>query len=78
MLTTRKSKVLESLKAVSYTHLDVYKRQGATAFVPALVASGLDTTRFCYEGFLPVKKGRQTLLTALALSLIHIWRSWGG
>lgn len=39
---------------------------GATAFVPALVASGLDTTRFCYEGFLPVKKGRQTLLTALA------------
>lgn len=39
---------------------------GPTAFVPALVASGLSTERFCYEGFLPVKKGRQTLLTALA------------
>lgn len=39
---------------------------GATAFVPALVASGLPTDRFCFEGFLPLKKGRHTRLTALA------------
>jgi 16S rRNA (cytidine1402-2'-O)-methyltransferase len=39
---------------------------GATAFVPALVNSGLPITRFCFEGFLPLKKGRHTLLTALA------------
>ena len=38
---------------------------GATAFVPALVASGLPCDRFCFEGFLPVKKGRQTRLKAL-------------
>ena len=39
---------------------------GATAFVPALVNSGLPTQRFCYEGFIPQKKGRQTLLKSLA------------
>lgn len=39
---------------------------GPTAFVPALVASGLPSDRFCFEGFLPVKKGRQTRLKALA------------
>ena len=39
---------------------------GATAFVPALVASGLPCDRFVYEGFLPHKKGRQTRLLALA------------
>lgn len=39
---------------------------GATAFVPALVNSGLTTNRFCFEGFLPLKKGRQTLLKKLA------------
>lgn len=39
---------------------------GATAFVPALVNSGLPTDSFCFEGFLPIKKGRHTLLTALA------------
>jgi probable S-adenosylmethionine-dependent methyltransferase, YraL family len=39
---------------------------GATAFVPALVNSGLPTQRFCYEGFLPLKKGRQSLLKKLA------------
>ena len=38
---------------------------GATAFVPALVASGLPNDRFCFEGFLPVKKGRQTRLKRL-------------
>lgn len=40
---------------------------GATAFVPALVNSGLPMNRFCFEGFLPMKKGRQTLLKKLAL-----------
>ncbi|WP_430900681.1 MULTISPECIES: 16S rRNA (cytidine(1402)-2'-O)-methyltransferase [unclassified Paraflavitalea] len=40
---------------------------GATAFVPALVNSGLPTNRFCFEGFLPVKKGRQTMLKKLAV-----------
>lgn len=39
---------------------------GATAFVPALVNSGLPTDRFTFEGFLPVKKGRQTRLKELA------------
>src|SRR3954468_19093178 len=39
---------------------------GATAFVPALVNSGLPTNRFIFEGFLPLKKGRQTLLKQLA------------
>ena len=38
---------------------------GATAFVPALVASGLPCDRFCFEGFLPQKKGRQSKLQAL-------------
>ncbi len=39
---------------------------GATAFVPALINSGLPTNRFVFEGFLPLKKGRQTLLKKLA------------
>lgn len=39
---------------------------GATAFVPALVNSGIPTNRFCFEGFLPLKKGRQTLMKQLA------------
>ena len=38
---------------------------GATAFVPALVASGLPDDRFCFEGFLPPKKGRATRLEGL-------------
>ena len=39
---------------------------GATAFVPALVNSGIPSNRFVFEGFLPLKKGRQTLLKQLA------------
>ena len=39
---------------------------GATAFVPALVNSGLPNNRFIFEGFLPIKKGRQTRLKLLA------------
>ncbi|MGL4853314.1 MAG: 16S rRNA (cytidine(1402)-2'-O)-methyltransferase [Phocaeicola sp.] len=38
---------------------------GATAFVPALVASGLPNERFCFEGFLPQKKGKMTKLLSL-------------
>ena len=40
---------------------------GATAFVPALVNSGIPTNRFVFEGFLPLKKGRQTMLKELAI-----------
>ncbi|MBN2742662.1 16S rRNA (cytidine1402-2'-O)-methyltransferase [Breznakibacter xylanolyticus] len=40
--------------------LEVECLPGATAFVPALVTSGLPNDRFCFEGFLPQKKGRQT------------------
>ncbi|MCC8133124.1 MAG: 16S rRNA (cytidine(1402)-2'-O)-methyltransferase [Tannerellaceae bacterium] len=39
---------------------------GATAFVPALVVSGLPTDKFCFEGFLPQKKGRQSRIKELA------------
>ena len=39
---------------------------GATAFVPALVNSGLPMNSFCFEGFLPLKKGRQTFLKKMA------------
>ena len=39
---------------------------GATAFVPALVQSGIPANRFVFEGFLPLKKGRQTMLKLLA------------
>lgn len=39
---------------------------GATAFVPALVQSGIPNNRFVFEGFLPLKKGRQTMLKTLA------------
>jgi 16S rRNA (cytidine1402-2'-O)-methyltransferase len=39
---------------------------GSTAFVPALVNSGIPSNRFVFEGFIPIKKGRQTLLKQLA------------
>lgn len=47
-------------------NLSVECLPGATAFVPALVKSGFPTDRFAFEGFLPHKKGRQTLLKELA------------
>ncbi|CAM1349820.1 MULTISPECIES: 16S rRNA (cytidine(1402)-2'-O)-methyltransferase [Tenacibaculum] len=46
--------------------IDVECLPGATAFVPALVNSGLPNDKFVFEGFLPVKKGRQTRLKLLA------------
>lgn len=45
--------------------IEVQCLPGATAFVPALVASGLPNEKFCFEGFLPQKKGRMTRLKAL-------------
>jgi 16S rRNA (cytidine1402-2'-O)-methyltransferase len=47
-------------------NIKVESLPGATAFVPALINSGLTTHRFTFEGFLPLKKGRHTLLTKLA------------
>ncbi len=46
--------------------IDVVTLPGATAFVPALVSSGLPCDRFVFEGFLPPKKGRATRIAALA------------
>lgn len=48
--------------------IDVECLPGPTAFVPALVCSGLPTDRFTFEGFLPPKKGRRTRLEAIAES----------
>lgn len=45
--------------------IEVQTLPGATAFVPALVSSGLPCDKFCFEGFLPQKKGRQTRLEQL-------------
>ena len=47
-------------------HIPVECLPGATAFVPALVQSGIPANRFVFEGFLPLKKGRQTMLKMLA------------
>ena len=46
--------------------VEVITLPGATAFVPALVSSGLPCDKFCFEGFLPQKKGRMTRLQELA------------
>jgi 16S rRNA (cytidine1402-2'-O)-methyltransferase len=54
--------VREAVKA----GIEVQTLPGATAFVPALVSSGLPCDRFCFEGFLPQKKGRQTKIMSLA------------
>ncbi|MEI8109348.1 MAG: 16S rRNA (cytidine(1402)-2'-O)-methyltransferase [Chitinophagia bacterium] len=54
------------VRACIRAQIQVICLPGATAFVPALVTSGLPNHRFCFEGFLPLKKGRQTLLQELA------------
>ena len=46
--------------------IEVQTLPGPTACIPAIVSSGLPCDRFCFEGFLPVKKGRQTLLKELS------------
>lgn len=53
------------VRACVKNNIQVETLPGATAFVPALVNSGLTTNRFSFEGFLPLKKGRHTLLTQL-------------
>ena len=53
-------------RACLENNIDVECLPGATAFVPALVNSGLPNDKFVFEGFLPVKKGRQTRLKLLA------------
>lgn len=55
------------IRACAARNVEVQCLPGATAFVPALVNSGLPCNRFCFEGFLPLKKGRQTLFKKLAL-----------
>lgn len=54
------------VRACVENDIEVECLPGATAFVPALVASGLPNDRFCFEGFLPQKKGRQTRMQLLA------------
>jgi len=54
------------VRACVANNIEVDCLPGATAFVPALVNSGLPNDKFVFEGFLPVKKGRQTRLLLLA------------
>lgn len=54
------------VRACVQADVEVECLPGATAFVPALVMSGLPNDRLCFEGFLPQKKGRQTRLKELA------------
>lgn len=55
------------IRACLQEEITVETLPGATAFVPALINSGLPSDRFVFEGFLPQKKGRQTLLKQLAM-----------
>lgn len=54
------------VRACALKGIRVETLPGATAFVPALVNSGIPCNRFCFEGFLPLKKGRQTMMKLLA------------
>ncbi len=54
-------------RACAEADIEIETLPGATAFVPALVNSGLPCDKFCFEGFLPHKKGRHTRLTELAI-----------
>lgn len=53
-------------RACIQNNIEIECLPGATAFVPALVNSGFPNDKFVFEGFLPIKKGRQTLLLKLA------------
>ena len=53
-------------RACAREGIEVITLPGPTACIPALVSSGLPCDRFCFEGFLPLKKGRQTRLQSLA------------
>lgn len=53
-------------RACAEEGIEVQTLPGATACIPAIVSSGLPCDRFCFEGFLPQKKGRQSLLDSLA------------
>lgn len=53
-------------RACAEEGIEVQTLPGATACIPAIVSSGLPCDRFCFEGFLPQKKGRQSLLAELA------------
>lgn len=53
-------------RACAQEGIEVQTLPGATACIPAVVSSGLPCDKFCFEGFLPQKKGRQTLLSELA------------
>jgi 16S rRNA (cytidine1402-2'-O)-methyltransferase len=55
------------VRACLENQIEVECLPGAVAFIPALVNSGIPNDRFCFEGFLPQKKGRQKKLTELAL-----------
>ena len=52
-------------RACAAEGIEVQTLPGPTACIPAIVSSGLSCDRFCFEGFLPQKKGRQTLLESL-------------
>jgi len=54
------------VRACKKAGVTVTSLPGATAFVPALVNSGIPTNSFCFEGFIPLKKGRKTLMEKLA------------
>ena len=53
-------------RACAEEGIEVQTLPGATACIPAIVSSGLPCDRFCFEGFLPQKKGRQTMIASLA------------
>lgn len=55
------------VRACVEANVKVETLAGATAFVPALVNSGLPCDRFCFEGFIPLKKGRQTFLKKMVI-----------
>lgn len=55
-------------RACRNENIEVETLPGPTAFVPALINSGLPCEQFCFEGFLPVKKGRSTRMMAIAAS----------